>query len=99
MSLRPRTGAVVPGTERFTLASGVYTSNCVFASTATSPSPTPGWFAFDEALMLGIGVGFDTKGSDKGLVVHQPGDEKDMYMIPDTREGWSRASSAAGLRP
>jgi adenosylcobalamin-dependent ribonucleoside-triphosphate reductase len=91
--------AVVPEVERFTLASGIYTSNCAFVSTSDMNKKDPsGPFAFlMEASMLGIGVGFDTKGADKGLLIHQPGaglgenDAPDCYDIPDTREGWVRS--------
>lgn len=40
-----------------------------------------------EMSMLGVGVGFDTKGADK-LEIHQPLDEKKIHVIPDSREGW-----------
>lgn len=88
--------AVVPDVERFTLASGVYTSNCGFVSTANMPKNDPAkplaWLM--EASMLGIGVGFDTKGADKGFTIHEVPDFSDdpilkqTVVIPDDREGW-----------
>ena len=64
-------------------------NNCAFVSTANMPKTDPAkpmaWLM--EASMLGIGVGFDTKGADKGFTIHAPGDEQ-PYTIPDTREGW-----------
>ena len=40
-----------------------------------------------EMSMLGVGVGFDTKGAGK-LEIHRPLDEPRVYVIPDSREGW-----------
>lgn len=65
--------------------------NCAFVSTASMTKHNPSKpFAFlMEASMLGIGVGFDTKGKDKGFIVHEPTrNNVDHYVIPDTREGW-----------
>lgn len=82
--------AVVPKTERFTLASGVYTSNCAFVSTKdidrNDPGDLFGWTM--DALMLGIGVGFDTLGQDKDMEIFNPSSEENVYVVPDTREGW-----------
>ena len=46
--------------ERFTLASGIYTSNCAFVSTGdmTRTNPSEPFTFLMEASMLGIGVGF-----------------------------------------
>src|SRR5690606_6587294 len=81
--------AVVDGFERFTLASGVYTSNCGFTSTGdmTRNDPAKPFKFLMEASMLGVGVGFDLKGADKGFKLHKPVGEE-TYVIPDTREGW-----------
>ena len=67
--------------------------NCAFVSTSSMTRANPAApFAFlMEASMLGIGVGFDTLGSDKDFKVFKPQGEKDYYTawpIPDTREGW-----------
>ena len=64
--------------------------NCAFVSTGDMERHDPGYpFAWTtEALMLGIGVGFDTLGAGKYDVV-QPLDEPEIYEIPDTREGWA----------
>ena len=40
-----------------------------------------------DASMLGVGVGFDTKGAGK-LTINQPLEEIDIYQITDDREGW-----------
>lgn len=44
-----------------------------------------------EMSMLGVGVGFNTKGAGK-IQVHQPTDEVVEYRIPDTREGWCEST-------
>jgi adenosylcobalamin-dependent ribonucleoside-triphosphate reductase len=41
-----------------------------------------------DALMLGIGVGFDTLGQDKQMSIYAPTEPASIYEIPDTREGW-----------
>jgi adenosylcobalamin-dependent ribonucleoside-triphosphate reductase len=41
-----------------------------------------------DALMLGIGVGFDTVGQEKDLSIYSPTEPASIYEIPDTREGW-----------
>jgi adenosylcobalamin-dependent ribonucleoside-triphosphate reductase len=41
-----------------------------------------------DALMLGIGVGFDTLGQDKQMSIYAPTEPVNVYEIPDTREGW-----------
>jgi adenosylcobalamin-dependent ribonucleoside-triphosphate reductase len=51
-------------------------------------------FAFlMEASMLGVGVGFDDKGADKGFDIYEPGAVQE-YRIPDTREGWAESTTA-----
>jgi len=44
-------------------------------------------FLMDSA-MIGVGVGFDTKGSQLGLRINRPLESTQTYAIPDTREGW-----------
>jgi adenosylcobalamin-dependent ribonucleoside-triphosphate reductase len=41
-----------------------------------------------DALMLGIGVGFDTVGQEKNFFIYAPTEPSTTYEIPDTREGW-----------
>lgn len=64
--------------------------NCAFVSTAemTKLNPSRPFAFLMEASMLGIGVGFDSKGADKDFVIHCPTEETAIYEIPDTREGW-----------
>jgi ribonucleoside-triphosphate reductase len=40
-----------------------------------------------EMSMLGIGVGFDTRGAGR-LSIHVPTGEASEFVVPDTREGW-----------
>ena len=77
--------------------------NCAFVSTAEMTKQNPARpFAFlMEASMLGVGVGFDDKGADKDFTIYEP-EEGDIYVIPDTREGWVESVAAlinSYLRP
>ena len=69
--------------------------NCAFVSTLEMTKQNPGKpFAFlMEASMLGVGVGFDDKGADKGFEIYEPGQPQE-YVIPDTREGWQESTVA-----
>ena len=64
--------------------------NCAMVSTKDLDKNDPGaLFAWVmDALMLGIGVGFDTVGADKKLAIYAPSEPPFIYEIPDTREGW-----------
>ena len=69
--------------------------NCAFVSTNEMTKNNPGKpFAFlMEASMLGVGVGFDDKGADKGFEIYEPRGFQE-YVIPDTREGWQESTVA-----
>jgi adenosylcobalamin-dependent ribonucleoside-triphosphate reductase len=64
--------------------------NCAMVSTRDIDRNDPGaLFAWVmDALMLGIGVGFDTLGQDKQISIYAPTEPESTYEIPDTREGW-----------
>ena len=64
--------------------------NCAMVSTKDLDRNDPGaLFAWVmDALMLGIGEGFDTVGQDKEFGIYKPLEEEHVYEIPDTREGW-----------
>jgi ribonucleoside-triphosphate reductase (thioredoxin) len=64
--------------------------NCAMVSTRDLDKNDPGaLFAWVmDALMLGIGVGFDTVGQEKNFSIYQPTEPASVYEIPDTREGW-----------
>jgi len=81
--------ATVPEYEQFVIEGNALTSNCGFMS--TEDIATRGSFAFTwtmDALMVGVGIGFDTKGAGK-LTVQEPKPNSGLvYNIPDSREGW-----------
>jgi len=67
-------------------AAGLF--NCAFRS--TRELNTKGGYLFSwmmDALMLGIGVGFDTLGAGT-LTIQQPEFTNESYAIDDSREGW-----------
>lgn len=65
--------------------------NCAFISTydMTKADPSNPFTFLMNVSMLGVGVGYDTRGAEKEFVIHQPeiGDPE-TYVIPDSREGW-----------
>jgi adenosylcobalamin-dependent ribonucleoside-triphosphate reductase len=65
-------------------------NNCSFVSTGDFDlSPSEPFTFLMEASMLGIGVGFDTKMSDRKIRVQRPQDQMGLpYVIEDSREGW-----------
>jgi ribonucleotide reductase alpha subunit len=64
--------------------------NCAMVSTKdidrNDPGQLFGWVM--DALMMGVGVGFDTLGGEKNLTIYDPTEPPQVYEIPDTREGW-----------
>ena len=62
-------------------------NNCAFYSTKDIDKyPTKPFEFMMDMSMLGVGVGFDTKGADK-IQIKSP-DTEYHYTIPDSREGW-----------
>ena len=89
--LPPGRGLWAMGTP-ITEKKGLYAAlnNCAFVSTKTLKEDYAKPFCFlMDASMLGVGVGFDTKGAGEIVVkgVDSSRDEQ-IYEIPDTREGW-----------
>jgi adenosylcobalamin-dependent ribonucleoside-triphosphate reductase len=72
---------------------GLYAAlcNCAFVSTGFIQEEFEEPFTFlMDASMLGLGVGFDTKGA--GMIeIHRPKQHDTPYVIPDSREGWVRS--------
>lgn len=71
---------------------GLYAAlnNCAFTSTEYIETELTEPFTFlMDASMLGIGVGFDTKGAGKLRMLAPEGCK--VYVIPDTREGWVKS--------
>ncbi|MHA1149759.1 MAG: ATP cone domain-containing protein [Promethearchaeota archaeon] len=80
--------ATVPETHSFALEGNILTGNCGFASTADIDLKYSKAFEFVmDALMLGVGVGFDTKGAGK-ITIKKPKEMTFTFEIPDSREGW-----------
>ena len=89
--LPPGRGLWAMGTA-VTEEKGLYAAlnNCAFVSTSTIKEDYSKPFCFlMDASMLGVGVGFDTKGAGE-IVIKGVDDkrEKQIFEIPDTREGW-----------
>ena len=70
--------------------------NCSFVSTdaMTKLNPAKPFAFLMEASMLGVGVGFDTKGADKDFTIYEPQPDTDPIVIPDAREGWFESTTA-----
>ena len=71
---------------------GLYAAlnNCAFVSTQDVDklySPAEPFVFLMDAAMLGVGVGFDTKGAGK-IKVKGPISKETHFAIPDSREGW-----------
>lgn len=65
-------------------------NNCAFTSTENIKEDLSKPFVFlMDCSMLGVGVGFDTKGAGK-ITIKGPNKkrQKELNVIPDTREGW-----------
>ena len=89
--LPPGRGLWAMGTP-ITEERGLYAAlnNCAFVSTDNLKEDLSKPFCFlMDASMVGVGVGFDTKGAEQ-FVVRGPKEDRDVetYVIPDTREGW-----------
>ena len=89
--LPPGRGLWAMGTA-ITEEKGLYAAlnNCAFVSTSTIKDDYAKPFCFlMDASMLGVGVGFDTKGAGEIIVkgIDESRDES-LFEIPDTREGW-----------
>ena len=89
--LPPGRGLWAMGTA-ITEERGLYAAlnNCAFVSTKTIKDDYSKPFTFlMDASMLGVGVGFDTKGAGEVMIkLPNPNRGIEEYVIPDTREGW-----------
>lgn len=68
--------------------------NCAFVSTTNiglniEEAVKPFIFMMDMS-MVGVGVGFDVEGAGK-IKVHKQNETKEVYIIPDSREGWVKS--------
>ncbi len=91
--LPPGRGLWLMGTPVVDKLGSAGLNNCGFISTRDihRDFSMPFCWAADM-LMLGVGIGFDTRGAGKAFM-HKPNPALDtiMYQIPDTREGWVEA--------
>ncbi|MBN2155993.1 MAG: ribonucleoside-triphosphate reductase, adenosylcobalamin-dependent [Candidatus Lokiarchaeota archaeon] len=87
----PGRGLWVMGTPFIDKHGSMALNNCGFCSTEDIDIKGPMAFQWCmDALMLGVGVGFDTKGAGK-VVIQEPAISDKVYKIPDSREGWVKA--------
>jgi len=64
-------------------------NNCAFVSTADmAAQPTKPFCFLMDATLLGVGVGFDTKGAGAVSVAPPSAQRFITYAVPDTREGF-----------
>lgn len=84
----PGRGLWMMGTKFIYERTGAGLFNCAFRSTKSLADRGGYLFAWMmDALMVGIGVGFDTLGA-KTFVVKQPQWTEETLVIDDSREGW-----------
>ncbi|MFX0000668.1 MAG: ribonucleoside-triphosphate reductase, adenosylcobalamin-dependent [Candidatus Hodarchaeota archaeon] len=89
--LPPGRGLWMMGTEFIARHGSMSLNNCGFASTEDINLKYSKAFEFVmDALMLGVGVGFDTKGAGKITIKH-PKEGHFEFKLPDSREGWVEA--------
>ena len=84
----PGRGLWMMGTKFVEERTGAALFNCAFRS--TSDLSTKGGYIFAwimDALMVGVGVGFDTKGAGT-VAIQEPQYTNDTLVIDDSREGW-----------
>jgi ribonucleoside-triphosphate reductase len=66
-------------------------NNCAMVSTEDLKDDFAKPFVFlMDMSMLGVGVGFDTKGAGS-VVLKNPQQETEDFVIPDSRDGWTEA--------
>ena len=81
--------------EQFVINGFCLTSNCSFVSTENiKDDPSKPFCFLMDASMLGVGVGFDTKGAGT-ILIKGPDTKrtKDIFIITDDREGWVESLS------
>ncbi len=87
----PGRGLWMMGTEFVESRTGAGLFNCAFRS--TRELSTKGGYLFSwimDALMVGIGVGFDTLGAGS-VTIKEPSWTDEVYTIEDSREGWVKS--------
>ena len=87
--LPPGRGLWMMGTRFMWERGSAALNNCGFCSTSdiTEADPAEPFCFLMDMSMLGVGVGFDTKGAGR-IHIHQPADQVRTFIVPDSREGW-----------
>lgn len=84
----PGRGLWMMGTDFIWERGSAALNNCGFVSTEDIDVEMSKPFAFlMDMSMLGVGVGFDTKGAGKAFVT-RPAGEPELIVVEDSREGW-----------
>lgn len=89
--LPPGRGLWMMGTDFVENRGSAPLNNCGFRSTENIDEnfADPFCWAFTMS-MLGVGVGFDTRGKGK-VTIEKPREGNDIHVIGDSREGWTKA--------
>jgi len=89
----PGRGLWMMGTPFIWEKGGAALNNCAFVSTEDIDAELSKSFAFlMDMSMVGVGVGFDTKGAGK-IASIEPEGSPELINIDDSREGWVEALS------
>lgn len=87
--LPPGRGLWMMGTKFMWERGSAALNNCGFVSTSdlSEADPAEPFCFLMDMSMLGVGVGFDTKGAGR-IKIHQPAEQVRTFVVPDSREGW-----------
>jgi ribonucleoside-triphosphate reductase (thioredoxin) len=89
----PGRGLWMMGTPFVWEKGGACLNNCGFVSTENIDAEMSKPFAFlMDMSMVGVGVGFDTKGANK-VAAYLPEGAPELIIVDDSREGWVEAIS------
>lgn len=84
----PGRGFWIMGTEMVDKVGSAALNNCGYTSTKDISIELGNSFSWAmDMLMLGVGVGFDTRGAET-VQIKAPKKDPIIYVIPDSREGW-----------
>lgn len=91
----PGRGLFSATVENFNKRNSSSLNNCTFISSdeMTRHDPARPFKYVADMSMLGVGCGFDTKGSDLGFTIKKPTGTVE-YVIEDSREGWVESIGA-----
>lgn len=94
--LPPGRGLWGMGTEALEMKGGAILNNCGFVSTENLHKDFAEPFcALMDLLMLGVGMGFDTRGENTVRIVENLRvSESETFVVQDSREGWVEALRA-----